>query len=192
MEYRQFVTYDPQTFAYSIISTYEVMQAPKLHSQFVQIAYSVVCADAKEPSCCMLSFTSQSCTVTCAHTVSQTLRMQHTHAYSTLQWSMHAPVLTWLSCCLASLVCSYSARQLLMSFHNAVNGSSIPLEGTADTEICSHLNSAASVLLGKTKVLRRQRLPLIFDLYAWVTFQGALTHMMITIPYWLRYRANWE
>jgi len=74
-----------------------------------------------------------------------------------------------------------------MSFHNAVNGTSILLEGTPDAELCSHLNSAASVLLGKTKVLRRQRLPLIFDLYAWVTFQGALTHMMITIPYWLRF-----
>ena len=74
-----------------------------------------------------------------------------------------------------------------MSFHNAVNGTSILLEGTSDAELCSHLNSAASVLLGKTKVLRRQRLPLIFDLYAWVTFQGALTHMMITIPYWLRF-----
>ncbi len=76
-----------------------------------------------------------------------------------------------------------------MSFHNAVNGTSILLEGTSDAELCSHLNSAASVLLGKTKVLRRQRLPLVFDLYAWVTFQGALTHMMITIPYWLRFTA---
>lgn len=74
-----------------------------------------------------------------------------------------------------------------MSFHNAVNGTKIPLKGTSDAAICSCLNSAARMLVGKTKVLRRQRLPMVFDLYSWVALQGALNHMMITIPYWLRY-----
>ena len=74
-----------------------------------------------------------------------------------------------------------------MSFHNAVNGTKVSLKGTSDAAICSYLNSAARMLVGKTKVLRRQRLPMVFDLYAWVALQGALMHMMITIPYWLRY-----
>lgn len=73
-----------------------------------------------------------------------------------------------------------------MSFHNAVNGTKMSLKGTSDADICSCLNSSARILLSKTKVLRRQRLPLMFDLYVWVGLQGAFMHMLITIPYWLR------
>lgn len=36
------------------------------------------------------------------------------------------------------------------------------------------------------KALRRLRLPLFYDNTAWVVPAGALTHLMITIPYWTR------
>lgn len=36
------------------------------------------------------------------------------------------------------------------------------------------------------QALRRLRLPLFFDSTAWVVPAGALTHLMITIPFWTR------
>ena len=80
--------------------------------------------------------------------------------------------------------CSQPALQVLLSFHNAMNG----VQETPDTvdpeELALIARKSAQTLLTKTKVLRRQRLSIIFDKYCWVVPQGALMHMMITIPYW--------
>lgn len=36
------------------------------------------------------------------------------------------------------------------------------------------------------QALRRLRLPLFFDSALWVVPAGALTHLLITLPYWTR------
>ncbi|KAL3151781.1 hypothetical protein ABBQ38_012755 [Trebouxia sp. C0009 RCD-2024] len=77
------------------------------------------------------------------------------------------------------------ALQLLLSFHNAMQGTNLMPGGAPPDEMALIARKSAQTLLTKTKVLRRQRLSIVFDKYCWVVPQGALMHMMITIPYWL-------
>lgn len=81
--------------------------------------------------------------------------------------------------------CRLPALQLLLSFHNAMQGSNLMPGGAPPDEMALIARKSAQTLLTKTKVLRRQRLSIVFDKYCWVVPQGALMHMMITIPYWL-------
>lgn len=82
-------------------------------------------------------------------------------------------------------LCRLPALQLLLSFHNAMHGVHIMPGGATPDEMALIARKSAQTLLTKTKVLRRQRLSVVFDKYCWVVPQGALMHMMITIPYWL-------
>lgn len=82
------------------------------------------------------------------------------------------------------LACSKPALQVLLSFHNAMYGKHETPDTLPGDELALIARKAAQTLLTKTKVLRRQRLSIIFDKYCWVVPQGALMHMMITIPYW--------
>ncbi|KAL0026270.1 hypothetical protein WJX77_007445 [Trebouxia sp. C0004] len=79
---------------------------------------------------------------------------------------------------------SKSALQVLLSFHNAMYGKNETPDTLPPDDLALAARKAAQTLLTKTKVLRRQRLSIIFDKYCWVVPQGALMHMMITIPYW--------
>ena len=65
-----------------------------------------------------------------------------------------------------------------------MNGTHETPETVDASELALIARKASQTLLTKTKVLRRQRLSIIFDKYCWVVPQGALMHMMITIPYW--------
>jgi len=50
-------------------------------------------------------------------------------------------------------------------------------------QVCA---SAAATLQQKLRTLRRLRLPLLYDDFCWTAPQGALNHLLITVPFWLR------
>jgi len=77
--------------------------------------------------------------------------------------------------------CSKPALQVLLSFHNAMYGKNETPDTLPPDELALAARKAAQTLLTKTKVLRRQRLSIIFDKYCWVVPQGALMHMTCCI-----------
>ena len=76
-------------------------------------------------------------------------------------------------------------KQLLVSFYNAVHCTSLKAN-SPDSEMRPAVKWAMTMLLSKNRTMRRQRLPLLFDQYAWTGIQGSLNHLIITIPFWLR------
>lgn len=76
-------------------------------------------------------------------------------------------------------------KRLLVSFYNAVHSTCLTID-SPDSEVKKAIKWAMTMLVNKNRTMRRQRLSLLFDQYAWSGIQGGLNHLMITIPFWLR------
>jgi hypothetical protein len=83
--------------------------------------------------------------------------------------------------------CSNAAVEMLFALHNAMNAQSLVPAKCEPKQRLAIAAKTAGVLRQKLRTMRRLRLPLLYDDYAWALPQGALNHLMITVPYWLRY-----
>ena len=85
-----------------------------------------------------------------------------------------------------ALPCSNTAVEMLFALHNAMNAQSLAPAKCEPKQRLAIAAKTATVLKQKLRTMRRLRLPLLYDDYAWALPQGALNHLMITVPYWLR------
>ncbi len=70
--------------------------------------------------------------------------------------------------------------------HNALHSANLTPSGCGAEERLAVCAGAAVHLRGKLKALRRLRLPLLYQEWRWAFWQGALSHLIITIPFWIR------
>ena len=82
--------------------------------------------------------------------------------------------------------CSNAAVEMLFALHNAMNAQALAPAKCEPKQRLAIAAKTAGVLKQKLRTMRRLRLPLLYDDYAWALPQGALNHLMITVPYWLR------
>jgi hypothetical protein len=82
--------------------------------------------------------------------------------------------------------CSASTLELLFALHNAMNGKALAPAKVEPKQRLAIAAKTAAVFKQKLRTMRRVRLPLLYADYAWALPQGALNHLTITVPYWLR------